>query len=181
MTRVPAAAAKNTSTVVENDIIVMEDIDIKKAIEEIAQNLDAYHDYDSYLNLDTGEIEMLPSICNCDWSEEMLQEIEDIVESWEHVYKFEPLASFESFDIMERFVLYGVKEGSRLQQQLENAIRRKHPFRNFNALIHNCSAREDWFCFKQHALERHVMKLLLFESSVPESLREYCQKHLSKD
>lgn len=158
-------------------------IDVKKVIEEVAQNLDAAHDFDIYLNLDTGETELLPSFSNgyCDWSEEMLEEIEDTVDSWEHVYKFEPLESFESFRIMERFVLYGVKEGSRLQRQLENAIRAKHPFRNFNAIIHNCSAREDWFSFKQEALEQHVMNLLSLEPSLPEPFRNFCEKRLSED
>ena len=62
------------------------------------------------------------------------------------------------------FVEKSVTEG-RLKDDLEVALSRKHPFRNFNAIIDNSRFREVWFGFKQEALEDYVR----------EKIRKYAQ------
>ena len=54
---------------------------------------------------------------------------------------------------MEDFVDEIIPEGN-LKEQFWRALTQRHPFRNFNDIVHNCEYREDWFKFKQAALEK---------------------------
>ncbi|MCC8115142.1 MAG: hypothetical protein LIP03_14355 [Bacteroidales bacterium] len=154
-------------------------IDIQGLVREIAGELSAGQYVDQYLNLETGEIEVLPcpyGFCD-DWDEEIVNEAEDKIYSWDNMIKFEALPSYETFQIMEDFVLYELPAGSQLQQRLEEALRRKHPFSNFNAIIHNCSARQAWFDYRQKAFERRVVKILLAHECLPAQFRDYCENY----
>lgn len=72
---------------------------------------------------------------------------------------FEPLESFESFQIMEEFA--DNLEDARLQNRLINALSRRKPFANFKAIIDNSDFRQDWFDFKKRWLENYVKELLM--------------------
>jgi len=74
---------------------------------------------------------------------------------WKHTIRIEKPESHEAFTIMERFVEEVIPEG-RLKQDFWKALSRSHPFRNFNAIVHNCAYRENWFAFKQQAMEEYV-------------------------
>ena len=93
-----------------------------------------------------------------DWEKDMYNDVKADMEkiySWEHVIRIEKLESHESFEIMERFVDEVIPKG-KLKQDFCRALSRSHPFRNFNDIVHNCKYREDWFAFKQNALEEYV-------------------------
>ena len=95
-----------------------------------------------------------------DWQKEMIaQEKVNIakIDSWgeERTIVIEKPASHESFQIMRSFVAKVIPEG-RLKEDLEEALLRSKPFRNFKTIIDNCQYREDWFKFKQTAIEEYV-------------------------
>jgi hypothetical protein len=66
--------------------------------------------------------------------------------------KFEVLASYDSFKIMERFA--DQLPENKLKLKLENALRMKKPFQNFNRSIDNSDFRQNWFDFKQNELKK---------------------------
>jgi len=144
-------------------------------IREIVENIDV--GYICFINAATGErIVMLNNEALSDygiswddeedepddnwpkWQQEMYTEIKaDMakVDSWQHVIRIEQPNSHEMFGFMERFVDEVIPAGI-LKENFRKALSRSHPFRNFNAIIHNCEYREDWFMFKQEALEEYV-------------------------
>lgn len=95
-------------------------------------------------------------------NEEEDETMEDI-KKWEDVITISPPESFESFRIMEDFAT--ALNESPLKRSLISALQRKKPFANFNSIIHNAPERDDWFAFRQHALEQHVAGILIAESA----------------
>jgi hypothetical protein len=128
-----------------------------------------------FVNPDTGEVEIvfnneMMSVSGISWdeenedNEENMQDDDDEtkaqlarIDSWQRFIRIEKPASHDSFQIMEDFVNEAISEG-RLKEQFWRALSRSHPFRNFNAIVHNCDYREDWFKFKQAALEEYVKR-----------------------
>ena len=155
-----------------------------KQIAEIADSIDAGDI--CFINKDTGELifmmsnEML-SYHGISWEDDFDEEEEDEefdvasnwqdelytqvkadmakIYSWEHVIRIEKPDSRKGFEIMERFVKEVIPEG-KLKDRFWNALSKSHPFRNFNNVVHNCELREDWFEFKQNALEEYVRGIL---------------------
>ena len=151
-----------------------------KQIHEIAERVDIGDI--CYINTNTGEVifmfndEMLfnygiswedddeedenPDGYTPDWQDEMYAEVKaDMakINSWDlkDTIRIEKPESHEAFKFMERFVDEVIPEG-KLKQDFWKALSRKHPFGNFNAIVHNCEYRENWFEFKQNALEEYV-------------------------
>ena len=94
------------------------------------------------------------------WQDEMYAEVKadmNKIYSWgvEDTIRIEKPESHEVFKFMESFVEEAVPEG-KLKQDFWNALSKKHTFRNFNDIVHNCKYREQWFEFKQNALEEYV-------------------------
>ena len=139
----------------------------EKLLDPIAQSIDA--GFVCFLNPDTLEIEEVPQklledpddyemITGCGLDDMDLKHA-----MWEKCYTFEPLESYESFKIMEGFA--GYIDDPVLQNKLFNALNRRHPFRNFNGVIHNSTFRESWFQFKQEWLENHVKQIIWAEEN----------------
>jgi hypothetical protein len=154
-----------------------------KQIREIAEMLDA-SDQTCFINANTGEIifmmnnEMLSNY-GISWEDEENEELNDDSSSWqEEMYtdikadmakinswnfkdtiRIEKPESHEAFKFMENFVDEVIPEG-KLKQDFWRALSRSHPFRNFNAIVHNCKYREDWFVFKQNVMEEYVRREL---------------------
>jgi hypothetical protein len=109
------------------------------------------------------DTEDIPNDEPLDWQTEMYNDVKanmDKIYSWGiDVIRIEKPAGHESFEIMERFVGEIIPQG-KLKREFENALSRKHPFSNFNAIVHNCKYREDWFAFKMQALEEYVRKII---------------------
>jgi len=139
----------------------------EEQIKEIAEMLDTgYHT--CFVNPDTGEVEI---VFNNDETLTYLEgEEEDNyikaqlarIDSWQRCIRIEKPESHDSFQIMKDFVDEIIPDG-KLKEKFWNALSRSHPFRNFNAIVHNCDYREDWFKFKQAALEEYVKRETSFE------------------
>jgi hypothetical protein len=158
----------------------------KKQIHEIAEMIDMGHI--CYLNCNTGEYIMMlnnemlaeygiyweekenfdpEEAFNQEWEKEMYKDVKadmDKIYSWglTDTIRIEQPESHKGFEFMEQFVDEVIPVG-RLKLDFENALSRKHPFGNFNAIVHNCKYREDWFAFKQQALEEYVRKIIRYE------------------
>lgn len=126
-----------------------------RLIKEIAEQIDM--GMICFLNPDTLELEsaMGESYIYGD-GEEFNQEIYDKVNKWEKCIRIDPLESYDSFKIMERFIEYCIPDKDRLKERLWNAISGRKPFRQFKFLIDNSQYRQNWFDFKQEELEKAV-------------------------
>jgi len=161
-------------------------------IREIADMLDVGHI--CYINTNTGETifmmnnEMLsnygiswedddeedekPDDGTPDWQDEMYAEVKadmNKIYSWDlkDTIRIEKPESHEAFKFMERFVDEVIPEG-KLKQDFWKALSRSHPFSNFNAIVHDCEYRENWFEFKQNALEEYVRDEMGYSSDEEE-------------
>ncbi len=128
----------------------------RNIIKNIAQELDC--GFDCYYNTKTDEVIAIPSFSHLS-DEEAFKEafgadLKKIEMQKTDFIKFEVLESFESFKIMERFV--GQLSDQKLQAELENILANKRPFQNFKHKIEISDFRQDWFDFKQNALEKIV-------------------------
>jgi hypothetical protein len=134
------------------------------AIKEIAESIDS--GLVCFLNLDTAETEEFP--------QEMLEDPEEFEAmtgqsfdglnfkhtNWENCVSFEPLESFESFEIMREFT--DLLEDKWLKDKLNIALNSKKPFANFKATINNSDSRQNWFDFKKQFMENHVKEMLIW-------------------
>ena len=152
-------------------------------IRDIAESIDAADDV-CYINRETGEYILMMSneiLANNgiawedeeddapddswpEWQREMYVDVKadmDKIYTWglQNVIRIKKPESNESYDFMERFVDEIIPEG-KLKQDFWKALSRSHPFRNFNAIVHNCKYREDWFRFKQMAMEEYVREAI---------------------
>lgn len=143
-------------------------------VAEVAESLDA--GLVCYINPDTLEKVEIPKDImeegSYDFDEEeegeeqedikgdlFYQDIKRINMDWEKCLTIEPPESHIAFGYMEAFVNH-LPEG-RLKTALFNALSRRKPFGNFNAIIHQSDAREDWLAFKQECMEQYVAEQLM--------------------
>ncbi|MFT4222005.1 UPF0158 family protein [Dysgonomonas sp.] len=134
----------------------------QEVIRNIAQEIDM--GMICYLNTDTMELDSVfgssyDAYGSGDY-DDMYKQVYDKVNSWQHSICIEPLESWESFEIMERFIEEVIPENNGLKDTLVRAMSQRHPFRNFKFHIDNSPYRQDWFDFKQQQLEIHVRNLL---------------------
>ena len=133
-----------------------------KLISEIADYLSCGQTV--YLNPVSLEIEYALSSRH-EWYElssdaqDLLDEIEQKISSWDEVVTFEIPESWESFKIMENFA-NSLPERSQTKAALFRALSGRKPFAHFNAIIHQAPEREEWFAFRQSALEDRVCQQL---------------------
>ena len=134
-----------------------------KVIPVIADSIDS--GFVCFLNPDTLEHEDFPQMMINDQHEyemetdESTDEITFKHDKWEHCITFEPLESYESFKIMEKFAEN--LNDNYFQEKLFNALNRRKPFANFKVIVETSKYRQDWFDFKKQMLEIHVKDLLL--------------------
>lgn len=125
-------------------------------IKEIAQELDCGND--CYYNPKTNELITIPNFGEMldedEFRESFGAELKKVKKNKADFIKIEVLESFESFKIMERFITQIADE--QFQAELEIILERKKPFQNFKNTIDNSDYRQNWFDFKQNALEKIV-------------------------
>ncbi|MGJ8746061.1 UPF0158 family protein [Polaribacter sp.] len=125
-------------------------------VQKIAQELDA--GFDCYYNSKTAEVIGIPSFSDFfddeDFKEAFSDSLEKIKKHSSDFIKFKALESFESFEIMEGFVEQVPDKN--LKAALENILKRKKPFQNFKHKIDFSDFRQNWFDYKQIALEKIV-------------------------
>lgn len=130
-------------------------------IKEIAENVDM--GMICYLNPETLELVSVPEDMDSGifYGEDdaFQEELNKIDQEWKQTITCKPPISMQAFGFMEDFVNTQVEDHT-LQVQLSNALSRKHPFANFNHIIHNCILKEQWFAYKQKCLEDYVIEEL---------------------
>ncbi|WP_243345354.1 UPF0158 family protein [Parabacteroides sp. FAFU027] len=134
-----------------------------KIIKSIAGSIDA--GLVCFLNPETLEIEEIPQ-CLIDDPEEAemqtglsINELELKYPEWEKRVCIEPLESYESFKIMEKFVQ--TLSNEKLRNKLSDALQSKKPFAKFKQIIDNSPYRQDWFDFKNNWLQRYVKYIVM--------------------
>ena len=132
---------------------------IKIDIEDFIMALEniSYH-FAFYLDKETGEVLYFvdDEIERDDTDDELIDKIEK--EPVRYVY-IEPIRSFESYKIMEKFI--DDVEEIKIKRKLINAINRKKPFRNFkNALFEFPEIEEKWFKFYSDEMTEIVKEWL---------------------
>lgn len=134
----------------------------KELISAIAQKTDM--GMICFLNTDTMEFDcVLGESSDAYWSDELddlYQEVYNKVNSWEHTINIEPFASWQSYEIMERFIEDIIPGNDAIKTRLRNAISGRKPFQNFKFIIDNSQYRQSWFDFKQSQLEQFVQEQL---------------------
>lgn len=136
-----------------------------KIINEIAQNIDCGQE--CYYNQKTNEIVSIPSLFfevdEDEFNEVFGEQFKKINEQEADFIKFEPLQSFESFKIMERFA--DRVPDVEFQIKLKNNLAKRKPFQHFKHAVDCSDYRQDWFDFKQAEIEKIVEKILKVERS----------------
>lgn len=91
------------------------------------------------------------------WQREILPKLREVEESDDWLA---PPSKFDihEYSIMERFC-YSVQNPEQ-REQLLNAIRGRGAFRYFKDTIHRFGIKDDWYRFRDHALEEIAVKWL---------------------
>jgi len=76
-------------------------------------------------------------------------------ETWDSCIVFEPLESYESFQIMKNFVS---EVPETLQNKLTDSLNRSRPFAKFKNIIDNSEFRYDWFEFRHERVKKIVFE-----------------------
>ncbi len=132
-------------------------------LKPIAMSID--HGSICYLNPDTMEMEQLPQMLIEDPHEfEMitgfgLKDADLKHTKWSKCYEFKPLDSHESFQIMYNYT-HTLDEESILDELIDILYKSK-PFAGFKHAIHRYGLSDDWYQFKNSAIETHV-KMIIF-------------------
>lgn len=131
-------------------------------VKEIAGSIDAGQV--CFLNTNTLQIDEIPFHLYSDRTMyEMetgftLKDFKPKYTRWKKYITIEPLASQESFEIMEKFA--NQLDNSRLKNQLVYALNNRKPFANFKRIIDNSDIRQDWFDFKDKQLRNYVKAMI---------------------
>jgi hypothetical protein len=114
-------------------------------------------EHEHFLNLETGEIEIVfDESVSGEIDEEFAQDMEGHPEKYRRI---EPIFSGQAFDVMVDFV-ESLAE-SKAKQRLEEALNRRRPFRNFKDVLHYYpEIREDWFRFQEQAYKAFALAWL---------------------
>jgi hypothetical protein len=131
----------------------------KDQINEVAELLDCGHL--CFVNIVNGQVEYYPNDIDLFMDEEdPWKEIKDKIDNDLGNYiKCETMNSNQSFNVMKEFADSLIESEFRIQ--LENALERPKPFRNFNHLINDSTDfRQSWFDFKHKQYVFWVMKQL---------------------
>lgn len=132
----------------------------RKALRQAADCL-TVQGFTAIINLDTWEVrEGVNRFFDFGMTDEEEEKSELDQPNWENQIEIEHLESFESFEIMEDFVLYELPKG-RFQQMMERVLEGRKPFANFNHQIHTSEYRELWFAYRLNRLEAHVKTLVV--------------------
>jgi hypothetical protein len=113
-------------------------------------------EHEHFLNMETGEIEMVIDGSVSGIVDEVAQDMEGHPEKYRRI---EPLFSGQAFDVMVDFV-ESLAE-SKAKQRLQEALNGRRPFRNFKDTLHYYpEIREDWFRFQERAYKAFALAWL---------------------
>ena len=129
------------------------------------------HEYTAYLNKRTGELITLPDevlsaaeevkeddfLEHMEWPEEMIQKARAVVESGDWL-RLPDRFEIHEYRIMEDFC--NSIEDPSLGAKLLQTIRSSGAFRRFKDAIHSFEIQDDWYRFRNTALERIAIEWL---------------------
>lgn len=126
-----------------------------------------------YYNLKTNEIIAIPNFSQVldeeEFKEIFRKDLEKINGNKKGFIKIEIPESFQSFKIMEQFVMQ--LNHQNFKSELQDILRNKKPFWNFRNTIDQSEFRQSWFDFKQKELEKIVENQLKAEKPVPNTVQ----------
>jgi hypothetical protein len=117
-----------------------------------------------FLNPDTLETEEIPQSMLTDPSGFMAKTGHDPSgecfehESWDNCLVFEPLDSFEAFQLMENFAYQVIDED--LKEALLIALNKSKPFTRFRSILEGTEYLQAWYRFKLQQLEKQVKEYM---------------------
>jgi uncharacterized damage-inducible protein DinB len=148
-------------------------VSLKKVIEELEMpSIEAQ----SYLHKPTAEIVCLtdealqaaevesPLEDHPDWMRPLIQQARDFLNSEEDYLSLPGKMDFNEYAIMESFCLS--MRDARIRERLLGKIRGKGAFRRFRNSIHSMGIEEDWYEFRNKALEEVAIEWLE-ENEIP--------------
>ncbi len=114
---------------------------------------DQFPEMQHFFDRQTGEVLTV-------FSEEMYEEDAERLEAEPDRYLLiEPVESWVGFDIMNDFV--ETLPESKIQGELDRALRKDHPFRRFkDVLLNYPSVQDDWFRFHEQAFIKIIQEWL---------------------
>ena len=119
-----------------------------ECLKEIAQQLDM--GMKCFYHMPSGQLKSYPDELrgHAGFDDELWQETINEVELTPQEYiVFEAMDTFESFKLMEIFVVNIIDE--KIRKRFENAIAFKKPFQHFKQLLYNYpDLRQEWFQYK---------------------------------
>jgi len=140
------------------------------SLREIVNEMDVFSDENyAYLNRRTGELVTIReeeiAIAEEDydltefpeWQHDLIEKTREVLESNDYI----PLPSkfdIHEYAIMERFC-YSIKD-EELSEELIYQIKGSRAFRRFKDAIHRHNIAEDWYLFRQQALEEIAVEWL---------------------
>lgn len=162
---------------------------LKIGIEDIALAMETSNEFEGsiwYLDTDTGEVIHIDSSVMEDIEDEDDEAIDDYPEWMKEMaevanvvladnrgrFKEIPkIASYESYEIMERFIL-DIKD-ERIRNRLFGAIKGKGAFRRFKNTISEWPELEkQWFAYRDETMRKEVINWLESISIEPEIVRK---------
>jgi len=150
----------------EDEIEIPEDF--RKIVKAIAESIDC--GMICFLNPDTLEVIEIPKdrinelnfeFVADDDEEDYTTDFDDELkklDEWKQEIRFDTPSSDESFSIMKAFA--SQLSDKKLQDLLFKVLGRSHPFANFKNIIDQSKYRQQWFGYKQKAMEINVFKIL---------------------
>ncbi len=136
----------------------------KEQIKEIAEQLDC--GFRAFYHKQNGELIFVPNMekhydmDKTAWKEEFTK-----LRKKSAFQEIEAMESNDSFSVMEDFATQ--VNGIKLQEELFNALNRKHPFREFKFVIDNAGEyRNTWFNFKNKTYQEWVQNQIDLQNSL---------------
>lgn len=126
-------------------------------IHEIVENLDC--GFRSFWHRETGELLFIPDFDNNPYADSELfeEDLEKLDDNFGDYVEIERPQSHDSYEIMADFTEQ--LDNSKLKKELENALNKKKPFREFKFVIDNSGIyRQQWFDFKNTQLKKWVIR-----------------------
>lgn len=126
---------------------------------EIAQELEI--GMVCYVHQQTGELIVFPNPEQFtygdtgDWQES----IDTVEASPDDYWPIHPMTSFESFQVMERFV--EVLPANHLRTRLITILNQPKPFRHFKQAVDESDYRENWFAFRDGEMAHWLRQKLV--------------------
>ena len=127
----------------------------KSQIHEIAENLSV--GLKCYYHFPTGEVKTVFPNEDGDFDEDDEESgAIEILSDFDNYFEFEPMATRESFQMMEDFI--ETISDTRFANRLVYALNNRKPFRHFKEAVESSNYRQNWFNFRDECQDASIEK-----------------------